>query len=191
MKFTKHHITYFLVTAFAVTLFFACESNFEQVQKIGVLQNEPIGEAININLKYTEKLDSLARLKANLKSPEMLDYSNKSFPYTEFPQGIHLTVFDDQGKKSTVISEYAIIYSETDLIDLQGNVILATHDKDTLFAEQLYYDQKMEWLFTNTPVTLRSGNEIQHGNGFDSDSNFENFQVLDVNGIVYLDDGDK
>lgn len=191
MKRLKHHITYIMVTAFAVTLFFACESNFKEVNKVGVLQNQPIGVAVNINLKYTEKLDSLARLKANLKSPKMLDYSNKSFAYSEFPKGIHLTVFDEQGNQSTVISDYAIVYNETNLIDLQGNVILATHEKDTLFAEQLYYDQKMEWVFTNTAVTLRSGNEIQHGKGFDSDSEFKIFQVLDVSGVVYLDDDDK
>ena len=191
MKRTNINIKQYLVTALAVTLFFSCESNFEEVQKIGVLQNEPIGVAKNINLKYTEKLDNLAKLKANLISPKMLDYSNRSFSFSEFPDGIHLTVYDEQDQKNTVIADYAIVYSETDLIDLQGNVILATHSKDTLFAEQLYYDQKTEWLFTNTPVTLRSGNEIQHGNGFDSDSNFENFQVLDVNGVVYLDDEDK
>ena len=191
MKRTNINIKQYLVTALSVTLFFSCESNFEEVQKIGVLQNEPIGVAKNINLKYTEKLDNLAKLKANLISPKMLDYSNRSFSFSEFPDGIHLTVYDEQDQKNTVIADYAIVYSETDLIDLQGNVILATHSKDTLFAEQLYYDQKTEWLFTNTPVTLRSGNEIQHGNGFDSDSDFENFQVLDVNGVVYLDDEDK
>ena len=48
------HIIKNLVIAIAVTLFFACENNFNDVQQVGVLQNQPIGEAENIDLKYTE-----------------------------------------------------------------------------------------------------------------------------------------
>lgn len=187
----KAHISHSIkniVTVIAVTMFFSCKNNFKEVQKVGILQNEPIGEAEHIDLKYTEKLEDSGKLKANLKSPKMFDYSNRSFAFSEFPQGIHLTVFDEENNKSVIVSDYAIFYSETDLIDLQGNVVISTHSRDTLFAEQLYYDQKREWLFTNKPVTLRSGSEISHGKGFDSDSNFKNFEVTEMSGIVYLDE---
>ena len=173
----------FMVTVIAVTMFFSCNNNLKEVQKIGISENEPIGIAENINLKYTES----GKLKAILISPKMFDFSNRDFPYSEFPKGIYLDLFDN-GEKSNVIADYAITYSETNLIDLQGNVIITTKDNDTLYAEQLYYDQKKEWLFTNKPVTFRTGMDLINGNGFDSDTKFSNAEVLEINGIITVDE---
>ncbi len=166
-----------------MTLFFSCNNDFSEVQKIGVLQNQPIGEAENIDLKYTEFKEDTVRLVANLISPKMLDYSNRNFAFNEFPDGVVLYVFDDKKNKTTITSNYAIVYSETDIIDLRGNVQIATHEKDTLFTEQLYYNQKLEWLFTNEPWLFGS----LHGIGFDSDKEFKNFKMLEMGGEFQID----
>ena len=165
-------------------MFFSCKNNFNDVQQIGVSENEPIGIAEDINLKYTDS----GKIKAILLSPKMLDYSNRNFAFTEFVDGIHLELFDDENNKSTVVADYAIVYDKTDLIDLQGHVVLSTHEKDTLFAQQLYYDQVKEWLFTNQPVTFRTGTDLINGNGFDSDVNFTQAEVLEINGIITLNE---
>ena len=172
-----------MVTVFTVTMFFSCDNNLKEVQKIGISENEPIGVAENINLKYTDS----GKLKAILISSKMLDFSNRDFPYSEFPNGIKLDLFEN-GEKSNVVADYAITYSKTNLIDLQGHVIITTKDNDTLYAEQLYYDQKKEWLFTNKPVTFRTGMDLINGNGFDSDTKFSNAEVLEINGIITVDE---
>lgn len=164
-------------------MFFSCKDNFKEVQQIGVLQNEPIGVAENINLKYTDS----GKVKANLLSPKMKDFSNRDFAYTEFPDGIKLLLYD-KGKKSTILSDYAISYSETDLIDLQNNVIIVTQENDSIFANQLYYDQKNEQIFTNEAFKMVSPTKIITGNGFNSDKDFKNFEALEVTGIIYLDE---
>lgn len=164
-------------------MFFSCKDNFKEVQQIGVLQNEPIGVAENINLKYTDS----GRVKANLLSPKMRDYSNRDFAFTEFPNGIKLVLYD-KGKKSTILADYAISYSETDLIDLQNNVIIITQESDSIFANQLYYDQKNEQIFTNETFKMVSPTKIITGNGFNSDKDFESFEALEVTGIIYLDE---
>lgn len=167
-----------------VTMFFSCNDSFNQVQKMGISENEPIGIAQNINLKYTDS----GRVTANLLSPKMLDFTNRDFPYNEFPEGITLDIFDDENKKSVVVSKYAIIYNDTNLIDLQGNVVIKTADNRVLKTEQLFYDQKKEWLFTNKPVTFTSEKDIINGNGFDSNSKFTNAEVLEVTGYVTVED---
>lgn len=184
MNIKRRHIFISMVVVFATTILFSCKKNFKEIQQIGVLQNGPAGEAKNINLKYTDS----GKIKANLVSPKMLDYSNRDFPFSEFPEGIHLDLFDDQNHKSIVIADYAISYSETDLIDLQGNVVLMTYTKDTLFAEQMYYDQRREQLFTNYPVRFKfaSGNSGK-GNIFDSDVKFENYELLEGSGSADVD----
>jgi len=184
MRFIKKHNKLNIVTTIVVTMFFSCKDNFKEVQKLGISENEPIGVAKNINLKYTDS----GKIKAILISPKMFDYSNRDFPFSEFTEGINLELYDEENNKSVVVADYAISYTKTDLIDLQGNVRLTTHNKDTLFAEQLYYDQDKEWIFTNKPVTFRTGLDLIHGNGFDSDSKFTNAEVLEINGIITLDE---
>ena len=178
-----------IVTAITVTIFFSCKNDFGEVQKIGVLQNQPIGEAENIDLKYTElREDTLeVRLLANLLSPKMLDYSNRDFAFSEFPEGIELKVFDDNNNKTTITANYAIFYTDTDLIDLKGDVVIATQNEDTLFTDQLYYNEKLEWVFTNHPFLFKRTTGFTKGNGFDSDKGFKNFQMLEMGGDFELD----
>jgi LPS export ABC transporter protein LptC len=116
----------------------------------------------------------------------MLNYSNREFAFYEFPEGINLTLYDEDNNESHVVSDFAILYDDTDLIDLQGNVVLSTHNRDTLFADQLYYDQKRQWLFTNQPVRFRTADQIINGNGFDSDRNFTQAGVLEVTGRIFI-----
>lgn len=184
MNIVNKHIFRNLVTAIAVTLFFSCQDNFKAVQNIGVLDSAPLTIAENINTKYTDS----GIIKSVLLSPKMLNYSNRDYPFYEFPVGIDLTLFDDDQKKSNIVSDYAVLYQDTDLIDLRGNVVLATHDKDTLFAEQLFYDQKREWLFTNGPVTFKTKDQLIKGNGFDSNRNFTNAHVIEMTGHMYLNE---
>ncbi|NRD21704.1 LPS export ABC transporter periplasmic protein LptC [Winogradskyella litoriviva] len=183
----KLHIYRNLVTAIVVTLFFSCKNDFNEVQKVGVLQNQPISEAKNIDLKYTKFVDDTVRLLANLISPKMLDYSNRNFPFQEFPKGIELRTYDEDNNKTTITSDYAIVYSDTDIIDLQGNVKIATQQKDTLFTEQLFYNQKLEWVFTNEKWLFKRAIGPLYGIGFDADKNFENFQMLEMGGEFELD----
>jgi LPS export ABC transporter protein LptC len=187
MKINSLHIIKNLVTTIVVTLFFSCNNDFGEVQKVGILQNQPISEASNINLTYTELQEDTVKLLANLESPKMLDYSNRGFAFSEFPKGIELKVYDADNNKTTITSEYAVFYTETDIIDLRGNVIIVTHNKDTLFTEQLYYNEKLEWVFTNHPFYFKRTAGFTKGNGFDSDKDFKNFQMLEMGGDFELD----
>ena len=171
-----------IVTVFTVTMLFSCQNNFQEVQKVGILQNQPIGEAEGIDLKYTELDKDTVKLLANLLSPKMLDYSNRNFGFSEFPDGIELKIYDDNNNMTMITSNYAMYYTDTDIIDLRGNVIIATHEKDTLFTEQLYYNEKLEWVFTNEPFFYKRTTGFTKGIGFDSDKEFKNVQMLEMGG---------
>lgn len=172
-----------IVTTFVVAMFFSCKSKFKEDSVISNFENEPIGVAENVNLKYTDS----GKVKAILKSPIMLDYSNRSFGFREFPKGVNLELITN-GEKNIVISDFATYYIKTNIIDLKGNVLITTPDNDTLYAEQLYYDESKQWLFTNLPVTFRTGQDKINGNGFDSNSDFTNAEVLEITGIITVNE---
>ena len=46
----------------------------------------------------------------------MLNFSNASFPYFEFPERIEVILFDKNNNQTKIISDYAISYSNTCLL---------------------------------------------------------------------------
>jgi LPS export ABC transporter protein LptC len=169
MNLFKTHQIFNLVTAFAVTLFFGCESNFKEVQKINVTAFTPSGDADNVNLKYTDS----GLIKTILLSPKMLDYATVDFPFTEFPKGIDVTLYDKKGEKTRVTSNYAISYKETGIIDLQGKVKIVSEKGQILETEQLYYDQKNEWFFTEKKFKFTDIKGSSNGQGIDFSKDFK------------------
>jgi LPS export ABC transporter protein LptC len=117
----------------------------------------------------------------------MINFSNEEFPFYEFPDGIKLTLLAKNNDSSKIISNRAVVYNDTDIIDLRGDVVLTTNTNDTLFTDQLYYDQKKEWLFTDSAVKFRTTDYITYGNGFDSNQDFTNAQVLEVTGSIFIE----
>ena len=167
------------IAAFAV-LVLGCESNFKEVQKINNSEFIPSGEAENFNLKYTDS----GRIKSILVSPKMLDYSNVEFPFTEFPNGIHVTMYDNNGKQTFITSDYAVTFKGTELIDLQKNVKISNETGQTLETQQLYFDQKNEWFFTEKKFKFTDPKGISYGEGIDFSKDFKILNSQRINGEI-------
>ncbi|WP_034918771.1 LPS export ABC transporter periplasmic protein LptC [Gillisia sp. CAL575] len=174
-----------IVTAITVTMLFSCEGNLNRVRALDLPDENPQAIGVGLNLKYTDS----GRVVATLKSPKMLDFTNMEFPYREFPDGVQVEFFDENKKKSIVTAKYGIIYDETGLIDLQDNVVLVTSDSTRLRADQLFWDQKAGWIFTDKPNTILFANGARNdGEGFDSDLNFTNFRSRTNVGIQIIEE---
>ena len=155
--------------ALAMTLFFGCESKFKEVQKINFTEFTPSGDADKVNLKYTDS----GLIKVVLISPKMLDFATVSFPFTEFPKGIDVTLYDDKGKTTRVTSKYAVSYKSTGIIDLQGNVKIVAENGQKLETEQLYFDQKNEWFYTEKKFKFTDLKGSSNGQGIDFSKDFK------------------
>ena len=81
-----------MVLVLAITLF-ACEGNYQNVQKLNLKDGMPSSEGVGVNLFYTDS----GRVVTNLMAPKLLDYSNLEFSYQEFPEGIEVHFFDKDG----------------------------------------------------------------------------------------------
>ena len=161
-------------------VFLGCESNFKEVQKINYSEFTPSGEASDFNLKYTDS----GRIKSILVSPKMLDYSNVEFPFTEFPKGIDVTLYDVKGKKTFVKSDYAVSFAGTDVIDLQGHVKITTEAGQLLETEQLYFDQKNEWFFTEKKFKFTGPKGVSFGEGIDFSKDFKIVNSQKIKGEI-------
>ena len=184
----KHYITSIMkksvdYIAFLVMILCmqSCESNLKDVQRIYKTSFVPTGEADSINLKYTDS----GRVKSILQSIKMIDYSTAKNPFVEFPKSVLVTLIDANGNKTTVVADKAISYKKTEVIDLIGNVKIQTYDGKVLVTNQLYFDQKNEWFFTEEAFTFKDadGSYLQ-GIGIDFSKDFKIFNMQNNNGEV-------
>ncbi len=180
-----------MALSLAITLF-ACESNYQNVKKLGLSDGAPIAVGKNINFKYTDS----GKLVSNLLAEKLLDFSNLQFPYKEFPAGVEVHFWDEEKNENTVTADYAIQYEEVGLIDLRENVVIVTGDSVVLEANQLYWDQKNAWVFTDQPyrINFKDGS-FNEGDRFDSNQDFTIFLSRNNQGTQLIDknkqDNDK
>ena len=196
MKSLKKYFCKRFATAFVVAiLFIGCKDNYKRVGEEAIKKVYPQGVATNFTLTYTEAtkemgtLDSAAtRVIAVLKSPINEDYDNLSFKYKEFPKGLALDFYDEKNQKSIITADYAIIYSQTNVIDLQGNVVLEAHDGKKLETPQLYWDRKNKWIFTEAAFTYTNPEDgtVMDGEGMDFNREFTFFSAQKTFGLMTI-----
>lgn len=166
-------------TVFTATLL-SCESNFKEIQKSTISEFTPTGEADDFNLKYTDS----GKIKSELISPKMLDYAAVKFPFTEFPKGVNITIFDTNGKKTFVVAKYAVSFKNTNLIDLRNSVKITNETGQVFETEQLYFDQKNNWFFTNERYKFTDPKGVSYGEGVDFSKDLKIIQSQRISGEI-------
>jgi lipopolysaccharide export system protein LptC len=179
MAFRKQNLIFTLITIVAL-LNYGCEGNFKEVRNSTYSEFIPSGEASDFNLKYTDS----GRIKSILVSPKMLDYAAVEFPFTEFPDGVDVTMFDNQGKKTFIHADYGITFKGTDVIDLQRNVRISNETGQLMETEQLYFDQKNEWFFTEKKFKFTDPKGVSFGEGIDFSKDFKIVNSQRINGAI-------
>ena len=165
-------------------LLFSCEDNFQEIKKINSKSLLPVGITENLKLIYTDS----AKVKAILYSSLNKDFTNKIFPYSEFPNGIKISFFDKENNETIVTSDYAIIYNKTNIVDMRGNVIINNYDGSELKTDQLFWDPEQEWLFTEEKFTFKNIDYDIVATRLDANRSFTIFNTGELDGKVLVDD---
>ena len=185
-----------IVVVFSMTmLFFSCKDNYKRVGEEAKANIFPQGEAKDFVLTYTETRDRLdpddhksSRVMAVMTSKVSNDFDNLKFPYRTFPEGVHVDFFDENNERSTITADYGIIYSATNVIDLQGNVVIVSHDGKKLETTQLYWDQGNEWIFTQEKFKFTNPDDgtVMDGEGMDFNKDLSFLNAHKTYGLMLI-----
>jgi LPS export ABC transporter protein LptC len=173
-----------LVVALIALVNLSCKDNFAQLKTISQFDALPIGEADTIRVVYTE----FAKTIAVLTAPKNIDYSNQPFPYSEFPNGVQVVLYDENNKETYVMADYGVIYSRTDIVDLRGNVFVTTPEGAVLNTSQLYWDIKKEWVFTQEYFTFKNEDYDIAANILDASRSFDKITTGPLVGNVLVEE---
>nr|WP_299072832.1 LPS export ABC transporter periplasmic protein LptC [uncultured Allomuricauda sp.] len=185
-----------VATVFTVAiLFISCKDNYERVGEEAVKPVFPQGVAQNFVLTYTETIEEMStedssntKVIAILTSPITEDFDNQNFKYRTFPKGLKVDFFDEKNQKSVIVADYGIVYSQTNLIDLQGNVVIESHDGKKLETPQLFYDRSNNWIFTEEVFTYTNPEDgtVMDGEGMDFNRDFSLFKAHKTFGLMTI-----
>ncbi|WBX71783.1 LPS export ABC transporter periplasmic protein LptC [Tenacibaculum retecalamus] len=186
MKSYSIHICKSIATIFMVAMLFSCTNSKKEVRDFLADKNMPIGMAKNI---YHIKKDS-GKITSKTNAAVFYDFSNrKEHPYNEFPKGIKIVSIDKGGKDSTTITgNYAIAYNKTSVSEIKGNVVILNHREHTkLETNQLFWDQKEHYFFTEDGFRLTTLRDTINGFGFESREDLTKWIAKDITGDFQTD----
>lgn len=164
-----------------VAMFFSCTNNAKEVRNFLAEKNLPIAVAKNAHHIYKDS----GKITSKLTTPLLHDFSNrKDHPYNEFPEGIKIVTIDKNGIDSTTVTgNYALSYTRTSISEIRGNVVVVNHTaKSKLATDQLYWDQKLGYFFSEDKFILIKEKDTFIGVGFESKEDLTKWIAKDVTG---------
>ncbi|CAM1352049.1 LPS export ABC transporter periplasmic protein LptC [Tenacibaculum insulae] len=186
MKLISININKSIVVIFLTAMFFSCVNSKQEVRDFLADKNMPVGKAINI---YHVKKDS-GKISSKTNAAIFYDFSNrKEHPYNEFPKGVKIVSINKNGIDSTTISgNYALTYNKTRVSEITGNVVILNHTENTkLETNQLFWDQKEGYFFTEEGFRLTTLKDTINGFGFESKEDLTKWIAKDITGDVLTD----
>jgi len=167
-----------------IAMFFSCTNDAKEVRDFLADKNLPIGEAYNINHIHTDS----GWVNIKMKAPVMLDFGNRSaHPYSEFPNGIKITSIEKNGDSITIEGGYAKSYAKTEISEIKNNVVIINYaDKNKLETEQIYWDQKSHYYFTEKKFTFYTVTDTIRGTGFEASEDLKSWWVKNQSGVINI-----
>lgn len=165
----------------------ACENDIERINLLDTSTDYPnlVGE--DIEVIYSDS----GRVKIQMFATSMKQYNNAEKPYSEFPEGIKVYIFDTELEIESVIqANYAIYYNDEKLWHAKGNVIAENFQTgERLDSEELFWDEEKEEIYSNTYTRIVNDDGTFYGqNGFKSNQSLTDYTLIGSRGVVNIKD---
>ncbi len=127
-----------------------CENDINEVRDLG-RKKASVEEGRNIE----SFLSMNGRMRARLTAPLLLRFQGDSARKAEFPQSLHVDFYNDSMKiESQLNAKYGRYLEDQNKVYLRDNVVAFNIKGDSLFCEELYWDQTLEKFYTDKKVTI-------------------------------------
>ena len=158
-------------------LFFSCSA--DEILELSKNKDIPDQESWDVTIILSDK----GIMKAKIKSGHLEKHNDKAFVFLD--SNVIVDFFDKDEKHTSLLkSESAEINQKSNNMKAIGNVIAISDSGITLFSEVLMWDATDEKLYTNETIMITTlENDTLYGIGFESNSNLENWKILNPSGI--------
>lgn len=168
----------------SMSVFIGCKNDINKINNLDLNKDSPAEVDKDVTLYYS----SNAHINIKLIAPLLKRYNGKE-PYIIFPKGIAVYFYDSTNTiSSQLTADYAINRVYKNQMEAKSNVIVKNEKGEKLNTEHLIWDEKKDLIYSNKFVKITKKNEILMGNGFESNSDFSEYKINDLEGVIQLDD---
>jgi LPS export ABC transporter protein LptC len=167
----------------------ACENDVNEVREFGK-RKTGVEEGKNID----SYLSMEGKMRAHLTAPLLLRYESDSGRKSEFPNSLHVDFYNDSAKvESQLRARYGRYLENENKVFLRDSVVAFNTIGDTLFCEELYWDQALQKFYTDKKVVLSKNYRRTlitglHGMTATQDLSSVSFIQIDPSSFVYVPD---
>lgn len=146
-------------------------------------EDDPLMTAATIDVLFSDS----GHIQAHLTSPLLKKYTGED-PFTEFPKGFHLIVFDSALRASTSITgNYGKNRDAARIMEARGKVVVRNLIKNKqLETEHLIWDQNKHLIFSDGKVKITEPAKILYGNGIQANESFTWYRIINPTGQMMI-----
>lgn len=185
MRFSGH--PYVLACTVVLMLLLAsCQTDRNEVMAMGEKKIMPSQTGKDITMLYSDS----TFLKVRLEAPQMVMYDKGTKePMTIMPKGLFVSFFDDKGKQSTTLkANYGIRYETSRRMEAKYDVEVVNVTGEKLNTEHLVWDENTKQITSDVFVKITTAKEIIMGKGLRSNQDFTQYEILEITGILKIED---
>ncbi|MGY6543419.1 LPS export ABC transporter periplasmic protein LptC [Arthrospiribacter ruber] len=135
----------------------------------------PVSEALDVELYHSDS----ALVRTYLQAKKQIEFENGD---QEFPEGIDITFYDEEGNITTTMRADRGFYTHKDnLYKGEGDVRVHNLEKDQkLNSEELFWDPNAKKIYTEKFVTIQERETLFNGTGMEADEGFNEYKLFKV-----------
>jgi LPS export ABC transporter protein LptC len=171
------------IVVLAWLMMFSCKNDIETINALNTELDLPDETGYNIEVTYTDS----GLIQGKIVAPEVNIYQHKDEPYTEFPKGIVVTMYDEAGNPKAFISaKYAIRYDKKRLWEARYQVVAENpSERKKLETEQLFWNENTKQIYSDKFSTITNPNGVFNGeNGFEAKQDISWWKLKGSSGTV-------
>ena len=172
-----------LMLLVAIAHLISCKNSLQKVQEAAA-SYEPTREAgEGVEMFYSED----GRIAMRLSAPEALRFEARE-PYIEFPAGVYIELFDDDGEINGILrSKYAITSEKKNQTMFRDSVYMRNVRGEELFTEELTLDEGKDRIHSDKFVRIMTPDEQIIGTGLESNQDFTKYRILNITGTFAVE----
>lgn len=149
-------------------------------------------------LMHSENVSSLisdsgvTRYRLAAKVWDVYDSPQPQNSYWYFPKGFYVEKFDSVFKvEGSIESDTAYYYDKKSLWHLIGNVKVLNLQKEKFETQELFWDEKLQKIYSDKIIRIEQVDKIIVGEGFESNQSMTKYDIFKTNTILYVSDNDS
>lgn len=120
---------------------------------------------------------------------QVWDVYDQQDSYWYFPEGIYAEKFDSVfNPEGSIEADTAYFYDKKSLWHLIGNVKAMNLQKEKFETEELFWDEKIEKIYSNKLIRIEQADKVIIGEGFESNQSMTDYDIFKTNAIIYVDE---